>query len=173
MFCRHHAVLALLAIAVLPADAATVAVRTGAITAISTFPISCGGCDTSFAVTWTQSAGNTYSGVTITATLRSTNGSAASGTAYLSNSLGAGAANVVPPAPCPRAPWNQVDVAPKKRINTDQARVCRRGLARHTARTRLILSHTGPELGRATEVGRQRLEAAGRDVTRGSRRRSR
>jgi hypothetical protein len=87
----------LLAISGLPVAAATVADRTGPVSSVSTFPIGGNSGDSSFAVGWTQAAGISYSGVMIAATLRSTDGLPASGTAYLTHSLGAGAANVVLP----------------------------------------------------------------------------
>jgi hypothetical protein len=51
---------------------------------------------TSLAVTWSQTT--TYSGVTITALLSTTDSNPAPGTAYLSTSLGPGAVNFVAPA---------------------------------------------------------------------------
>lgn len=82
-------------LAALPAQAMTIASRTGS-AAASASGIGCDACDTSFAVTWTQPAA--YSGVAITANLLTIDGLAAGGTAYLTNSTGPGAANVVPPA---------------------------------------------------------------------------
>jgi hypothetical protein len=81
-YCYLASVLALLGIASLPVTAATVAVRTGPVSSLSTFPIGGSSGDSSFAVTWTQSAGTTYSGGTITATLRSTNGALATISAH-------------------------------------------------------------------------------------------
>jgi hypothetical protein len=86
----------ILALAAAPVFADTVAIRTG--TPNVNFPIGAGG-STSIAVDWTQAAGTTYSAATIAASLNTTNGSIASGTAYLTNSLGVGAANVTAPVP--------------------------------------------------------------------------
>jgi hypothetical protein len=76
--------LLLFAIASLPIGAATVVTRTGTPTG------SLNGV-TSLAVSWTQAAGTTYSAVSVAVMVHSTNGSAATATAYLTNAIGAGA----------------------------------------------------------------------------------
>lgn len=76
----------LLAMAAVPASAITVAVRSGT---PNNDLGSINDVDSMYA-SWTQSAGNTYYGVSITATLCSNNLSPASASVYLTNSIGAG-----------------------------------------------------------------------------------
>jgi hypothetical protein len=94
----------LLAIAAVPASAITVAVRSG--TANGDLG-NVNDVDSLYA-SWTQSAGNTYYGVSIAANLCSNNLSPASASVYLTNSIGAGttvanqiaATTITTSAPC-------------------------------------------------------------------------
>jgi hypothetical protein len=73
----------------------TVAIRSGTPTCCFTMGPAPSPGLTSLAVTWSQTT--TYSGVTISATMNTVNSAAAPGTAYLTTSLGPGAANFVAP----------------------------------------------------------------------------
>jgi len=93
--CGYALLSALLAVGTLQASS-PVAVRGGTPSALFTMgPLPSPGL-TSLAVTWSQTS--TYVAVSISAYLNSSDGAAAPGTAYLTNSLGPGATNVVPPA---------------------------------------------------------------------------
>ena len=83
----------MLTVAALPLNAATVVVRTGTSTGALAFEgIS------ALAVGWTQASGASFTAGSITATVHSVIGTA-TGTAYLTNSLGVSASNVVASVP--------------------------------------------------------------------------
>src|SRR3954453_11196477 len=84
----------LLGIVALPLTAATIITRTGT-------PTGSFSGVTSLATSWTQAAGATYSGISATVAVHSTNGSPATATAYLTNAIGSGAtaANLLATAP--------------------------------------------------------------------------
>lgn len=85
---KRALVLGCLAIAALPTYAATVASRTG--TAGTSFAIGSGG-STSMAANFTLGSGTSYNTISFAPMLNSTNGSAATGSAYISNGIGTGA----------------------------------------------------------------------------------
>jgi hypothetical protein len=85
--------LGVLALAALPAGAANIITRTG--TPAGSWLI--GATFNPAYVSWNQPAGTAFSGVAVTVTVSSSNGSPASGTAYITNAVGASAtaANVI------------------------------------------------------------------------------
>jgi hypothetical protein len=91
----HYVLFAALSADRLLAAPAPVAIRTGAPSGVFTMGPSPSPGLTSLAVTWAQTT--TYTGVNIQAMLSTTNGSPAPGIAYLTTTLGSGAADFAPP----------------------------------------------------------------------------
>ena len=85
---KRTLVFGLMALAALPAYAANIATRTGSAAAnLAIGP----GQSTSMAVNFTLAAGTSYNTISFAPLLNTTNGSAATGSAYISNGIGTGA----------------------------------------------------------------------------------